>query len=275
VYSENDLIPIYQIKLSKFRPPFAEFPKQMPSDVEIETAIDTGFSSPLVVRKVRSLPNKEYELIQGERSWILAQQARLSDCVCEIVTWDDETVKKVLLEDLKSGSGASATNIRNPIDEAKQISLEVKKSGSLYKYAKERGVNRGHIHHKLKLLRLALPVQDMLASGKLSPTHVRDLQRIQPEFRQLDLAQKIANLRLSVPQAQSLIKKNLSQTRFEEATEAEVLLNKIALETSEIINQPIKITAPTKKKPGRIIIDYFSNDEISAVLTRLGYKADF
>ena len=158
---------------------------------------ERGIIQPLIVRKSDDQDDK-YELIAGERRWQAAQSAGLHEVPVLIITADN----------LKSLELAIIENVQrkdlNPIEEAESYKNLIDNFNyDQDKVSKFIGKSRSHISNFLRLLSLPEKLIDMLREGKISHGHGKILIGLD---NALLLAEKIVKKKLSVRQAESLVR---------------------------------------------------------------------
>ena len=158
---------------------------------------ERGLIQPIIVRKSDDNKNK-YEIIAGERRWLASQNAGLHE------------VPVVITEasDLKSLEFAIVENVQrhdlNSIEEANGYQRLIDDFGYDHeKVAKFIGKSRSHISNCLRLLTLPKEVIHLIEKNSLSQGHAKVLVGLSNAFF---LAKKIVNKKLSVRQAENLVR---------------------------------------------------------------------
>ena len=165
---------------------------------ELKNSIrERGIIQPLIVRRLDD-QDKMYELIAGERRWQAAQLAGLHEVPVIIIEADN----------LKSLELAIIENVQrkdlNAIEEAESYKNLIENFG----YDQEQvsqfiGKSRSHVSNSLRLLNLPFKIINMIRNDKLSQGHARLLVGLD---NCILLAEKIVKKKLSVRQAESLIR---------------------------------------------------------------------
>ena len=156
-----------------------------------------GIIQPIVVRPARSSEGK-YEIIAGERRWLACQNAGLHEIPVVILDVDD----------VKSLEFAIVENVQrqdlNPIEEAKGYQRLIDDFNyNQDKLSKFIGKSRSYIANSLRLLGLPAEVLVLVESGNLSAGHARSLIGLN---NSVEIAKKIIQKKLSVRQAEALVK---------------------------------------------------------------------
>tara|TARA_B100001121_G_scaffold310259_1_gene340287 strand:+ start:2961 stop:3803 length:843 start_codon:yes stop_codon:yes gene_type:complete len=163
---------------------------------------ERGIIQPIIVRR----QSDKYEIIAGERRWQAAQNAGLHEV----------PIVEIQADDLKSLEFAIVENVQrddlNPIEEAngyKRLIDEFKYDQD--KVAKFIGKSRAHITNCLRLLSLPIDVIKFIEEQKLSQGHAKVLVGLDNAYQ---IARKIIDKKLSVRQAESLVRIYKSPRKF-------------------------------------------------------------
>ncbi len=163
---------------------------------------ERGIIQPIIVRK----KSDKYEIVAGERRWQAAQNAGLHEV----------PIVEIQADDLKSLEFAIVENVQrddlNPIEEAngyKRLIDEFKYDQE--KVAKFIGKSRAHITNSLRLLNLPVEIINLVEQKKLSQGHAKILVGLE---NSITIAKKIVDKKLSVRQAENLVKVYKSPRKF-------------------------------------------------------------
>jgi len=158
---------------------------------------ERGIIQPIVVRKSKD-QNDKFEIIAGERRWLAAQNAGLHEV----------PIVEIEVDDLKSLEFSIVENVQrhdlNAIEEAQGYQRLI--DDFLYdqdKVAKFIGKSRSHISNCLRLLSLPKEVISLIENNQLSQGHAKILVGLESA---VFFAKKIINKKLSVRQAEALVK---------------------------------------------------------------------
>ena len=161
-----------------------------------------GVMQPILVRLLASGENAgKYEIIAGERRFRASKLAGLSEV-------------PVLVRDVPDQAAAAMALIENmqredlnPLEEAQGMQRLIKEFGLTHEQAAQSvGRSRSAASNLLRLLNLAEPVQTMLMAGDLDMGHARALLSLD-RAAQITAANQIAAKKMSVREAESLVKK--------------------------------------------------------------------
>ena len=197
---KSNKVSISSIVRNKFQPR-RNFKKEQMDELT-NSIRERGIIQPIVVRKQLD----KYEIIAGERRWQAAQNAGLHEV----------PIVEIQADDLKSLEFAIVENVQrddlNPIEEAngyKRLIDEFKYDQE--KVAKFIGKSRAHIANSLRLLTLPLEIVKLIEEQKLSQGHAKVLVGMDNAFQ---LAKKIIDKKLSVRQAETLVRIYKSPKKF-------------------------------------------------------------
>ena len=216
---------------------------------------ERGIIQPLIVRKSDD-HNDKFELIAGERRWQAAQSAGLHEVPVVIVEADN----------LKSLEFAIIENVQrkdlNAIEEAESYRNLIENFGyDQGKVSQFIGKSRSHIANSLRLLSLPEKIIDMIRNNKISQGHAKILVGLE---NALFLAKKIIKNKLSVRQAESLVKilkngsKKIYKTKDPNIIETENRL-------SEKIGMKV-ILNNKKNNTGTIVFEYKELDQLDRLV---------
>ena len=216
---------------------------------------ERGIIQPIIVRRSDEQKNK-YEIIAGERRWLAAQNAGFHE-VPVVVTEAD---------DLKSLEFAIVENVQrhdlNAIEEAKGYQKLIDKfSYDQEKVSKFIGKSRSHVANCLRLLSLPEDVVKLIESNKLTQGHAKVLVGLE---NALFIAKKIIEKKLSVRQAESLVKIFKSK-KSRKATSKDPNLSQLELSISEKLGLNILIKNK-KNNSGSIIFNYKDLDQLNKII---------
>ena len=167
-----------------------------------------GIMQPILVRPLDAGAQAgSYEIIAGERRFRAARLAGLTEV-------------PVLVRDVPNEAAAAMALIENiqredlnPLEEAQGLQRLVSEFGLTHEQAAQAvGRSRSAASNLLRLLQLTEPVQTMLMAGDLEMGHARALLPLQA-LQQVTAAQQIAAQKLSVRQAEALVKKRSAQAQ--------------------------------------------------------------
>ncbi len=218
-----------------------------------------GVIQPLVVRARAG----EYELIAGERRWRAAQLAGLSRVPTVIREVDDTRAAALaLIENLQRED-------LNPLEEAQGMRRLIEGFGLTHQQVAEAlGYSRPTVSNTLRLLELAEPVQEMLATGDLDMGHARALLPL-PREMQFDVARRVAARGYTVRDVEKLVQARLepAPSRPEATPDADWLAMERRL--SERLGAEVHLR-PGARGRGQLQIRFDSLAQLDGILALLG-----
>ena len=252
-------LPIYKVE------PNSSQPRQDFDEEELQQLAESiamhGVIQPLTVRE---LSGGYYQIIAGERRWRAARLAGLSEIPAVIMEADDRKVMELaLIENLQRQD-------LNPVEEALGYQSLMDDYGLTQEETANRvGKSRPAVANALRLLNLNPSILDMVREGKLSAGHARAVLSIKSEKKQLEAAQKIAALGLSVRQAE-LLCKNMGkepEKKEEKVTLAVDYVAECEKSLSKHLGRGVKIV--NGKRKGRFELEFYGQDDLQNLLDAL------
>ena len=258
--SPYQLLPIYKVE------PNPDQPRQDFDEEELQALADSitvhGVLQPLTVRELNS---GYYQIIAGERRWRAARLANLSEVPAVIIEADDKKAMELaLIENLQRQD-------LNPVEEALGYQSLINEYGlTQEETATQVGKSRPAVANALRLLGLCPEVLERLRRNELSAGHARAILTLKSDKKQMEAAQKICALGLSVRQAE-LLCKNMSR---EPAPEKELTLAvdyvaECEKSLSKHLGRGVKIV--NGKRKGRFELEFYGQDDLQTLIDAL-YK---
>ena len=257
--SPYQLLPLHKVE------PNPDQPRQDFDEEELQALADSiathGVVQPLTVRELSS---GYYQIIAGERRWRAARLAGLSEIPAVIIEADDKKVMELaLIENLQRQD-------LNPVEEAMGYHTLMAEYGLTQEETAGRvGKSRPAVANALRLLTLNPQVLLMVRKGELSAGHARAVLSLKSDKLQLEAARKIANLGLSVRQAELLCKNMAKEPAPQQETitlavdyvaECEKTLSKQLGRGVKIING---------KRKGRFELEFYGQEDLQVLLDAL------
>ena len=214
-----------------------------------------GLIQPIIVRKSEDNSEK-HEIVAGERRWLAAQKAGLHEVPVVIIEADN----------LKSLELAIVENVQrkdlNSIEEAESYKKLIDEFGyDQEKVATFIGKSRVHITNSLRLLTLPKETISLIENGKLSQGHAKILVGLDNAHL---IAKKIVEKKLSVRQAENLVKIYKSPRKIESVTKEANIKN-----LEESLNDKIGLRTYIKNKKnnsGTIYFEYKDLDQLNRLI---------
>ena len=221
-----------------------------------------GVIEPVIDRPVA---HGTYELVAGERRWRAARALGLSEIPAIIKTLSDkEALEYSLIENIQREN-------LNPWEEAKGYARLVEAFGYTQEdVAATVGKDRVSVTNILRLLKLPEELQQGLREGRLSLGQAKVLLSVDGQARQLELYQRAMKDHLSVRQLEVLAGA-VSPARRRRSARLDPQLKSLEDELRRALGTKVSLTA--RKKGGRIVIDYFSQEDLARIVQLLGVTA--
>jgi ParB family chromosome partitioning protein len=220
---------------------------------------------------VSKLANGKYRLIAGERRWRASKLAGLKDMPAYVRQANDgELLELALLENLQ----------REDLN-AMEVSLSYKRMMEELDYTQEQvaermGKDRSTVANFIRLLKLPPDIQLAVRSGELSMGHARALINVDTVDKQLYIYKEIKSKALSVRQTETLVRNMYKQSGAVKKTSKSSLpsaYQKIEDNLASHFSTRVKLKH-SRNGSGQIIIDYYSNDELTNILREMDVSAD-
>lgn len=216
---------------------------------------------------VSRLPNGKYRLIAGERRFRAAKIAGLKDLPVYIRQANDADLLELsLLENLQ----------RKDLN-AIEIALSYKRLMDELEYTQEQvaermGKERTTVTNYIRLLKLPPDLQVAVRNGTISMGHARALINVDMVDKQLYLFNEIKKRDLSVRQTEELVRKlYTSAVKVAVKPVLPAALKKIEDNLASEFNTRVKLKH-NKKGKGSILFEYYSVEELNALLDKLNIK---
>ncbi|NCP38988.1 MAG: ParB/RepB/Spo0J family partition protein [Rhodoferax sp.] len=214
-----------------------------------------------------------YEIIAGERRFRAAKLAGLDSV-------------PVLVRDVPNEAAAAMALIENmqredlnPLEEAQGLQRLIKEFGLTHESAAQAvGRSRSAASNLLRLLNLADPVQTMLMAGDIDMGHARALLALD-KATQITAASQIAAKKMSVREAESLVKKlaaEFSLVATKPKKEKSRDIKRIEEELSDLLMAVVEVRVKKRVKRqgrvedvGEIGVGFGSLDELNGLIDKL------
>jgi ParB family chromosome partitioning protein len=237
---------------------------------ELTRAIQSqGIIEPLIVRRIgdaSDIDGPRYELIAGERRLRAARAAGLEAVPVVVRELDDRAalemslVENIVREDL------------NAVEEGLAFFRLVDHFGLTQdEIALRVGKSRPYVSNSIRLLELPQQILNMIAMRQLTAGQARPLLSIESEEAQLSAARRIAAVGISARGAEEMATasrpRNSKTTSARSAADAN--LNALAEGLQRALKRKVRIFKRRGRSPGRIEIDYYDDNDLTAVADML------
>lgn len=251
-------LPIYKVEPNPGQPR-QDFDEEGLQELA-ESIATHGILQPLTVRETST---GYYQIIAGERRWRAARLANLSEVPAVIIEADDKKAMELaLIENLQRQD-------LNPVEEALGYQTLVENYGLTQEEAAARvGKSRPTVANALRLLGLCPEVLERLRNGDLTAGHARAILVLKTDKKQIEAAQKICALGLSVRQAE-LLCKNMSKEPSAEKpiTLAVDYVAECEKSLSKHLGRGVKIV--NGKRKGRFELEFYGQEDLQTLLDAL------
>lgn len=224
---------------------------------ELAESIKThGILQPLVVTKI----GEYYRIVAGERRFRAAKKAELSAVPVIIKDLTEQEVREIaLVENLQRED-------LNPMEESEALyNLLTENNLTQEQLAHAIGKSRPAVANSLRLLTLPVEVQAMVRELALSTGHAKVLVSVKPAEMQIALAKEVVDKKMSVRD----LEERLAELQREKKVPAE-RVKTISTEFKALLSDMqrvfgTKVRATGNDKKGRIVIDYYSADDLQRI----------
>ena len=253
------LLPLHRVEPNPDQPRQDFDPEEL--DMLADSIRQHGILQPLTVRETG---DGYYQIIAGERRWRAARMAQLTEVPAIVVEADNKKAMELaLIENLQRQD-------LNCVEEALGYQSLIQEFGLTQEEASSRvGKSRPAVANALRLLSLNEKVLEMLRTGALTAGHAKAVLMLKSEKKQVEAAQKIANLGLSVRQAELLCKNMCREPEPErEETVFQVdYVRECEKSLSKHLGRGVKIV--NGKRKGRFELEFYGQEDLQTLLDAL------
>ena len=259
---DNVLENVVELKIDEIEPmlnqPRKVFDKEKMDELT-DSIRENGVIQPILVVKDKN----GYTIVAGERRWRAAKAAGLKKIPAIVKDYTDNRKKQVALieniqrEDLNIVEIAKAVKELMDIDGYTQSEV-----------AKITGKNVSTISNIVRLLKLPNQVLDMVLNGDLVEGQARALLAINDEKKQIEIAKKVAEKKLTVRDVERLI---YGDEKYQRKTETKkpksVYYQNVENKLKDYFGYKVKIDQT--KRHQRLIIEYNDEEGLESLLSML------
>ncbi|MDP2942207.1 MAG: ParB/RepB/Spo0J family partition protein [Candidatus Omnitrophota bacterium] len=216
---------------------------------------EKGVLQPVIVRP----KGNGYELIAGERRLRAAKELGFSQVPAIIMdVKDGEALEIALVENLQRDD-------LNPMEEAKAYQrLADEFSLTQEDISAKVGRDRASISNTLRLLKLPEKIKEEIYQGRISMGHAKAILMLESERAQLELCNKIIKRGLSVREAEYFVKRKMTGSSYGRPRKHSTEIRAVEEELQRILGT--RVTLLHQSKRGKIIVEYYSNDDLERLL---------
>lgn len=218
----------------------------------------SGIIQPLVLRKI----GLRFQLIAGERRWRAAQRAGLHKVPAVLREVPEEkALELTLVENIQRED-------LNPIEQARAFErLMADFRLTQEDVAAHTGKDRATVANSVRLLKLPMPIQQMVEEGKLSAGHGRALLAIDDADLRQHVAQRAASGALTVRQVEAIASRKPVEKKAAPPLDANT---RAAVEELErALGTKVMLQPKKGKRPGRLLIEYYDEAQLQGIYDRL------
>ncbi len=236
-----------------------------PQLAELAASIrEHGIIQPLIVVKSKGGPTP-WTLIAGERRWRASQLAGLTVVPAVVKDYAPQQMLEVALIENIQRSDLSA------LEEAEAYQhLMVDFGLTQNEVAQRVGKSREDVANTVRLLQLPESVQAALIQGEITEGHARAL--LSPRLgmdQQLVIFEEVRRSRLSVRQTEELVRRMTVGQPAHKPTERPVYDDARELESQLRNALGTKVSLQRSRKGGRLVIEFYSDEEFEALYARI------
>lgn len=259
-------LPISKIETNPFQPR-EDFDESALAELS-QSILEQGIIQPLTVRK---MGYDKYQLISGERRFRAAKLAEIESLPCYIrVANDEQMLEWALIENIQRENLNAieiAISYNRLVEECNLTQDEL---------SKRVGKNRTTVTNYMRLLKLPAEIQAALRDSSISMGHARTLVNVDDPTKQLLITRKIVAEGLSVREVEKLVRQlDKIVTPVSKTSKIALPLKFEVMKDSlqERLNRKVELNRNPKGK-GSIVIPFVSDDDLQAIISKLGIESD-
>jgi ParB family chromosome partitioning protein len=253
---------ILEVKINEVEPN-REQPRKVFDQEKLQTLAESikehGVVQPIIVKKGET----GYVIVAGERRWRASKIAGLKTVPVIVKGMSSKEMMEIaLIENLQRED-------LNPIEEAEAYQKLIDEyEMTQEEVSKVVGKSRAAVANSVRLLNLSDEIKEMISDGRLTSGHARTIISLTDKERQKILADLIVDKKLNVRDAEKLA------AREEKKGIVKKPVSKNNIEVSDI-EEKLRSTYGTKinlvrgRNKGKIIFEYYSNDEFDRIVDML------
>jgi ParB family chromosome partitioning protein len=260
---------VAQVEIAQIRPnPFQPRREFRPEELEELAASirEHGVLQPVVLR----VSGEGYEIIAGERRVRACQRLGWTSIPALVRTADDtQMLELALVENIQRAD-------LNPIEEARAYHAYIVRLDLTQEQAAQRlGKSRSAVANMIRLLDLPGDVQEFVSRGTLSMGHARALLAVSDAEAQRTLARRVETEHLSVRDVERLARAWGEEVATPPAPAPAPATSAHVGDLEQRLRERLgtKVSIRDRGGAGRIVIDYYSADDLERLLALLGGAA--
>lgn len=260
-----ELDSVVELKITDIEPDM-EQPRKMFDEEKLQELSNSikeqGVIQPILVVKSKN----GFTIVAGERRWRAAKIAGLKSIPAIIKDYTDTKKKQVALIENIQREDLNVIEVARAIKELMDVD-----GYSATEVAKLTGKNVSTVSNTVRLLKLQEKIIDYVLEGKLSEGHARTLLALDSKTRQLEVAEKIIEKKLSVRDAEKIVYGSEEYVRKPaKKIPNTVYYKKIEEKMKEFFGYNVKIN--NNSKSGKLIVEYNDDEGLDSILSKLNIK---
>ncbi len=250
--AEVQHLPVTAIVPNRYQPRHVFAPGEL---AELTASIkESGVLQPVMVRRKG---DGIYELISGERRWRAAKEAGLETIQAVIRNCSDqESLLLALVENLQRED-------LNPMETARAYARMMNEFGLTQEAIAQRvGCDRSSVANFVRLMQLHPEVQQLVETGALSMGHAKVLLALESPETQARVGRMVAARSLSVREVEKIVEASSAGRKRRKPAPVSPWTD---LESRLQKRLGTKVTIHSRGQGGKIVIHYFSPQELDGV----------
>jgi ParB family chromosome partitioning protein len=218
-----------------------------------------GVVQPLVVSR---LADDRYRLIIGERRWRAAQRAGLTQVPAVVrEATERATLELALVENIQRAD-------LNPVEEAEAYGRLMQEFGLTQQQVADRvGRSRAAVANTVRLLSLPETLKRAVVESRITEGHARAILGLRERQQQLAVLERVEREDLTVRQTEELVRRLNEPAAPRPEPRRDPSIAGIEDELRRALGT--KVSLRPGKRGGRIVIEYYSDDEFQGLYERL------
>jgi ParB family chromosome partitioning protein len=220
-----------------------------------------GVLQPVVVRRT----GERYQLVMGERrlrASKIAGRQTIPAIVREVE--DDDSLKFALLENLQREDLSPVEEARGYAALRDEFGITVKEIAGML------GRDRSTVANMLRLLKLPARVIELLESGRLTAGHARALLSIESEAGQIEWAERAVSQGFTVRDIEGAAPAKKARRKRRRKIDPQLA----SVEERIEMRLGTRVRILPRRRGGVISIEYYSNEELEAILEKMGVSTE-
>lgn len=230
-----------------------------------ESIKSVGILQPILVRA----DGDQYQIIAGERRYQAAHKAGLTEVPVIIKEVGDKEVSVLaLIENIQRSN-------LNSIEEARAYKTILKESSETQESLAARlSKSRSAITNTMRLLELPDEVQDLVFDGSITAGHARALLSLDDAQKQIKLAYRVVEAKLSVRQTEDAVKRLQSHTESAGRQSKPAYFKDTEKRLASRLGMQVKLRPGTKTRKASIEISFADDGDLERILELLGDRKE-